>query len=298
MHPFQNPMRPFPGLENFARTVQLPSSQCTVHIYETGEKSQPPMILVHGLGDDADTWAHLIPTLSQTHRVIALDLPGFGRSEKPNRAYTLSFFADAVLELMDALQISQAILVGHSLGGIICHTIALNHPERVSKLILIGGSLVTRSQKLNLVTIMFLVPGLGEWVYNSLRRDPQAAYNSLAPYYADMQHLPETDRAFLFQRVNERVWSDEQRRAFLSTFRNLASAITQQRDLPNRLAQMKIATLAIWGEQDQINSPDNGRALVELQANTQLVVVPKAGHNVQQENPQAVLAAIEKITSP
>jgi pimeloyl-ACP methyl ester carboxylesterase len=295
MNQFQNPMKPFPGLENFARTVQLSKSQCAVHMYKAGEKSKPPMMLVHGLGDDADTWAHLIPTLSQTHHIIALDLPGFGRSERPNRAYTLAFFENVVLELMDTQQIPQAILVGHSLGAMICHTIALNHPERVTRLILLDGSLVARAQKLNRTTLMFLIPGLGEWMYNSMRRDPQAAYASLAPYYADMQHLAETDRQFLFQRVNERVWSDGQRRAFLSTFRNLASTLTQQKDLPTRLAQMKIPTLAIWGEQDAINLVDNGRALAEQQPNTRLVIVPNAGHNVQQENPQAVIKAINQF---
>ena len=295
MNQFQNPMKPFPGLENFARKVQLPKSQCAVHIYEAGEKSAPPMMLVHGLGDDADTWAHLIPALSQTHHVIALDLPGFGRSEKPNRAYTLSFFESVVLELMDTQQISQAVLVGHSLGAMICHTIALNHPELVNKLVLLDGSLVARAQKLNRTTLMFLIPGLGEWLYNSMRRDPQAAYASLAPYYADMQHLPESDRQFLFQRVNERVWSDEQRRAFLSTLRNLASVLANQKDLPTRLAQIKISTLGIWGEQDAINLVDNGRALAEQQPNTQLVIIPNAGHNVQQEKPQAVIKAITSI---
>ena len=107
-------------------------------------------------------------------------------------------------------------------------------------------------------------PLLGEWLYTRLRRDPQAAYQTLAPYYGRLDELPKADRAFLFQRVNERVWSDGQRRAFFSTFHSLARWLPgQQRDLAVRLS-------------------------------THLAVVPGAGHNVHQENAEAVLKAIRE----
>ena len=136
---------------------------------------------------------------------------------------------------------------------------------------------------------------MGEWLYNRLRKDPQAAYETLRPYYGDLDRLPEADRDFLFQRVNERVWSDGQRRAFFSTFRGLARWLpAQQRTLPARLAASEVPTTAIWGELDRMNSVESGRRLVELQPTARLVVVPGAGHNVHQENPDAVLGAIQR----
>jgi pimeloyl-ACP methyl ester carboxylesterase len=257
-----------------------------------------PLLLIHGLADEADTWRHLIPALSAEHRILAPDLPGFGRSDKPKRAYTATFYQKTLIELLDVLQIERATLVGHSLGAIIAQSIALAHPERVERLVLIGGSLVAAPRrsggtKLDLGTLLFLIPGLGEWLYTRLRKDPQAAYETLRPYYGDLDQLTEADRTFLFQRVNERVWSDGQRRAFFSTFRCLARWLpAQQKSLPAQLAKCKVPTTAVWGELDRMNVVESGRRLVELQPAARLVVVPGAGHNVHQENPGAVLRAI------
>ncbi len=292
---YQRPMSPWPELERYARTVRLVKNGLTLYTYDAGAGTATPMLLIHGLGDEADTWRHLITPLSADRRVVALDLPGFGRSDKPKRPYTLPFFQDVVIELLGALTVPRAILVGHSLGAVIAHSTALNHPERVERLVLLDGSLVARSQKIDFATMLFLVPGLGEWLYTRLRHDPQAAYQTLAPYYSQLDKLPQADRDFLFQRVNERVWSDGQRSAFFSTFRNLARWLPgQQRDLAARLSTPGIPTLVMWGEADRINSIENGRALVELQSTAHLAVVPDAGHNVHQENAEAVLRAIRE----
>ena len=290
---YARPMQPWPGLESYGRTICLPKNGVKIHVYDVGAGAATPMILVHGLGDEADTWRHLIAPLSAHRRVVALDLPGFGRSDPPARPCTIPFFQDVVIELLDSLTVQRAILIGHSLGAVIAHSIGLYHPERVERLILLDGSLVARSQKMDLATLLFLIPGLGEWLYTRLRRDPQAAYQTLAPYFSRLNELPEADRAFLFQRVNERVWSDGQRRAFFSAFRNLARWLPgQQRDMSSRLSRLDVPTLGVWGEADRINSVENGRALVEYQPTARLVVVPDTGHNVHQENAQAVLKAI------
>ena len=295
MNLYSRPMSPWPELERYARTVRLVKNGLTLYTYDAGAGTATPMLLIHGLGDEADTWRHIITPLSADRRVVALDLPGFGRSDKPERPYTIPFFQHVVIELLDTLAVQRAILMGHSLGAVIAHSTALDHPERVERLILVDGALVARSQKIDLATLLFLLPGLGEWLYTRLRRDPQAAYQTLAPYYGRLDELPQVDRDFLFQRVNERVWSDGQRRAFFSTFRNLARWLPgQQRDLASRLSALGVPTLVMWGEADRINPVENGRALIEYQRSAQLVVVPDAGHNVHQESAEAVLKAIRE----
>ena len=293
MHAFQQMMQTLPALSAYARRIDLPKVNLNLFLYESGQVGEPAVILVHGLGDEADTWRLVIPALVPQRRVIAFDLPGFGRSDKPRRSYTVEFFRDVLLELMGVLDISHATLAGHSLGALIIHSTALNAPERVERLVLVDGSLASRTQKLDLKTAAFLIPGLGEWMYNRLRRDPQAAYRSLAPYYNSLEALPAEERAFLYHRVNERVWSDAQRRAFLSTLRNLARWLpAQQRVLLERLAGLAVPTLAIWGDQDKLQNPDNGRYLVEIQPSARLVIIPGAGHNLQQEHPQPIVEAI------
>lgn len=286
-------MQPWPALEKHAKSVHLTESGLNLFIYEAGDPAALPVFLIHGLGDEADTWRHVIPGLSDRYRAIAPDLPGFGRSDKGDRVYSPPFYQETLLELMDFLRIERAVLVGHSMGAMLAHSLALDCPGRVDRLILISGSLVTRMQKIDLGPLLFLVPGLGERLYNRLRRDPEEAYRSLYPYYSDLDGMPLEDREFLYRRVNERVWDDRQRKSFLSTIRSMARWIPrQQRELPSRLRGFQIPTRVLWGEADRINPAENGRALVEALPGARLRVVPGAGHNLQQEEPEIVIEMI------
>ncbi len=297
-NPFRGPMQPFPGLEHWSRLVKLPQSGINLYLYDTGAETQTPILFLHGLGDEADTWRHVLPFITADNRGLAPDLPGFGRSDKPDRSYTIPFFVDTLLELLDSFSISQAVIVGHSTGAMIAHQIALAHPERVKRLVLIGGSLVSKSQPVNPGLLLFMIPGLGEWTYNRLRKNPQAAYQTLESYYYRLKDLPQIDRDFLFQRVNERVWSDGQRKGFLSTLRNLAKWIpTQQKGLPQGLKGWTIPTDVLWGEMDRVNLVENAHALVALMPSARLVIVPKAGHNLQQEHGQVVAEVINSSAS-
>jgi len=293
LNKFQKPMQPYPGLERWSSELHLPIQQVNLFFYDTGEAAQMPVLLIHGLGDEADTWRHVLPSICLTHRVIAPDLPGFGRSDKAKRKYTIPFFIDTMLELMDRLSISQAILIGHSTGAIIAHALAVQQPERVKRLVLISGSLVSKENQINSGLLFFLTPWLGERIYTRLRKDSEKAYLSLEPYYNHLENLSQADRDFLYQRVNERVWSNGQRMGFLSTFRNLVAWLpSQQKSLPARLSGWKIPTTVIWGENDRINSINNAHALVKIMPSTRLVTVPGAGHNLHQENAGVLVAEI------
>jgi pimeloyl-ACP methyl ester carboxylesterase len=290
MEDFTQAMQPYPGLERYAESIHLPRNGLRLFYFAAGDLARPALLLLHGLGDEADTWRHLIEPLSRRWRVIAPDLPGFGRSDKPRRPYTLDFLRGCIFELLEALAIDKVMLVGHSLGGMLVHGMLLDQPDRASGLALLDGALLTRPQRLSPSLLLFLTPLLGEYIYTSLRKDPQAAYASLRPYYTGMENLPQAERDFLYYRVNQRVWSDGQRRAYLSTLRHMAASISRlQKGLPARLADLHIPTLILWGAQDQINPPENGVALSHLQPETRLVLIPEAGHMPHQERPQLVL---------
>jgi pimeloyl-ACP methyl ester carboxylesterase len=102
--------------------------------YDIG--SGPTLVLVHGLGGDADQWAYCFEALSATHRVIALDLLGFGRSDKPNISYRIAGFVEVLEGFLQALGIERASLLGHSLGGWIVAAFALQFPDKVDRLVL------------------------------------------------------------------------------------------------------------------------------------------------------------------
>ena len=291
---FRQPMQPWPGLEKYLKSTQLPKSGLHISYYDTGKNDALTVFLIHGLGDESDTWRHLIEPLSPYARVIAPDLPGFGRSEKPRIKYSLPFLTQTLLEFMDELQVERSILIGNSLGAIISQSMALEHPERIQGMVLIDGSMVqSNAQKVSLTNFLFLLPGIGKWMYNRLRSDPQSAYESLRPYYHDLDQMPEADRNFLFQRVNQRVWDDHQRDAYLSTLRNMVTYLMRrQSQLKETIPQIEAPTLIVWGESDQVSSVENGRLLQSILPNARLITLPKTGHVVQQERPQDLLDAI------
>lgn len=291
---YRTPMLPLPQLELFACRAILNTLNLSLFIYDKkNNHTQPVIILIHGLGDDADTWRHVLIPLASSYRVIALDLPGFARSDKPETDYSLSYFSKVILSMMDELGIHRAILVGNSLGAMIAQHIALNHLERVVGLVLVDGALITPYQHLDLKNLLFLTPFVGEWLYTRLRKDPQKAFESLRPYYASFDLLPESDKTFLFKRVNQRVWNDHQRRAYFSTIRNTAGYLLKKRqNLKARISDSLIPTLIIWGENDRIIPVSNAHHLVGIHQNARLILIPNSGHLPHQEQPSAFVEAI------
>lgn len=288
-------MQPLPAFASFVRRIELTQHKLVLFLYDAqpGDSRRAPLLLVHGLGDEADTWRHVLPALAAQQRVLAVDLPGFGRSDKPDASYTVPWYAAVLCDLLDTLHIERAAVVGHSLGAITAHWLALEHPERVERLALLAGGLVAPTRKPDISTLLLLTPGLGEWLYTRLRKSPQAAYDSLRPFYANLDGLPQADRDFLFRRVNERVGNDDQRRAFFRTLRALAKWLpAQQKTLASRLAECKTPTTVLWGELDHVASVENGRALAALYPPAQLTILSDTGHNLQQERPEAVIATI------
>ena len=98
-----------------------------------------PVVLVHGVGADGDSWGVIADRLARAFQVIWLDLRGHGKSGKITSAITLDSFVQDVLDVMDAEKIARADIVGFSLGGMIAHGLALDHPDRVDRLVIISA---------------------------------------------------------------------------------------------------------------------------------------------------------------
>jgi pimeloyl-ACP methyl ester carboxylesterase len=292
-------MPPHPALQPYARSLDIGGRR--LFFYDSGESTTPdqpdaPLVLIHGLADEADTWRHVLPALAWRRRVIAPDLPGFGRSAGPRSGYTLAFFARTLADLLGVLGVGRATLVGHSMGAAIAQRLALARPALVDRLVLIDGGLPTQPRRPPAQLWLFLTPGLGEAIYTSLRRSQEGAYDTLRPYYADLDALPEDERAFLRERVWARVWSNGQRRAFLSSLRWLAvEQAARAHTYRARLVQMTTPTRVIWGKNDQLAPVAAATALAELLPHAELHVVPGGGHNLHQEQPETLLDLLEDI---
>jgi len=292
---FTEPMDPWDQLQPFTKRIKIFKGSQNIFYFEAGKENDPVIFMIHGLGDEADTWRHVIPSLAEDYHIIAIDLPGFGRSDKPHRKYSPKFLLESIVAVMDKLELTSPILIGSSLGGILSQKLALDYPDRIAGLILVGGSFLQIEPMQDWSLRLMQVPLLGKWLYTRLRKDPDAAFDSLRNVYADLDNMPKSDRDFLFTRVNKRVWDDGQRHAYLSVLRNLADWVSENQDgLADKIAGLTTPTLVIRGENDPLYPKENAIKLVELQPEVSMATIKGVGHLPHQEDPDAFLAVVNR----
>ncbi len=230
-----------------------------VHYLAMGPASGPPVVLVHGLGGRAEDWWNVAPVLAKAgFRVYMPDLLGFGRSQQPaDFSYSVRDQAAVVVDFMSALGVKQADVAGWSMGGWIVQLIASEHPERVSRLILIDSV--------------------------GLNIKPQWDTNLFVP---TSPHELDELQALLMphpQQIPPFVARDYLRRFRISGWvikRALATMMTAQDVTDNLLPQLKMPVLIIWGSLDQIAPVDQAQTMHHLIPQSQLLLIPGCGHMV------------------
>ena len=282
-------MKLWKELEPFSSSVRLRSTRLNLFYLDTGGENKPLCILIHGLADEADTWRHVITPLSRRFRVLAPDLPGFGRSDKPTGSYTMDFLKDVLLDFLDTMKIHSAHFVGSSLGAMLIQYAGFFYPERMESQVLTDGALVPQKQKKNITNLLFLTPVLGEFLYSRLKNQPVEAFKTLHPYYADLEGMPQEDREFLYQRVHERVSDNKQRHAYFSILRRFSRWLAKSGRFRESLSCSNLPVLLIWGEKDRIIPIGSARIMASLIPGAELKVIPNAGHLPHQENPGGYL---------
>ena len=293
--PIVRAMKAAPRLSAYAREVTLPGSGQRLFLFEAGARRAPGMLLVHGLGDEADTWRRVLPALAERYHVVAPDLPGFGRSPLPARGRLTFRRLSAVLaELARHTELGPVTLMGSSMGAVLSQVAALENREMVSRLILEDGGLLSNA-RLDGSLLLGLVPGIGESRYRRLASNLDAAYASLRPYYADLGALPSEEREFLRQRVGERVASQTQMRAYFSLFRSFAGLLlVRGRSLSRKARALPVPTLYVWGGKDHIVPVESAQATIKEHRGARLVVIPEAGHLPHQETPSEFLRVVSQ----
>jgi len=250
------------------------------------EPAAPPVfILIHGLGDEADSWRHLIPLLNERgFRVLAVDLPGFGRSiakEKIN----LKTHAKAVLKLLEAIDPkARVFLAGSSMGSIVAESVAFQKPELVSGLVLINGSIP--GGPLNPGPLIVAKLLLSRKWYKAYRGKPEKAWRSLLPYYADLNNMPAEDRNFLQERVMARVESDTQEKSFFATQRSIIwTYLFSPSAYARKVRTYKGKILLVWGKKDKILPLSSAENFKALRSDIRLEFISDAGQLPHQERP-------------
>jgi len=250
-----------------------------IHFLEAGEGA--PLILIHGFGGSTFSFRHTIPELARHFRVIALDLKGFGLSERPAGGdYSLTAQARLVSEFMERLGIRRATVLGHSMGGEVAMRLAVNHPERVERLILVdsasGREVPHRTSGGRFLRP--LLPVVALFTLHS-RRFRRLSLRS-AVY----------DPAYLTPEVLEGYFRPTRIRGHLRGLGELLASWRNDPPLdPSAIVQ---PTLVLWGEEDHWLPVSQGQHIHEQISGSRMVIIPKAGHLPLEERPEESNRAI------
>lgn len=277
----------FPSFES--RTVTLDG--VNLHYIRGGMGS--PLVLVHGLGSSAavEFYYNLEP-LAARHRVFAIDLPGFGRSDKPVLQYTIEVFVKAVRELMATEGLEQAAVMGVSMGGRVALGLALEAPQVVERLVLVDALGVGTPRRVLAYRIL-LTRGLGELTLSgtarALRRMRPATIRRFWGWY--LQRPGRVDAIWSDQRIADhgtQLSKPEYRAAYLSALRSIAG-MRQLQDgvvVEKRLPELQMPTLLIWGRHDHIFPPSHAESAMQKLRNGRVEIFDGSGHTPQMEEPE------------
>ncbi len=257
------------------------------------EGQGPPVILIHGFGGSMWQWEHQQEALARRYRVITIDMLGSGLSDKPEIDYSPAFLLNSFTEFMDSLGIQQATLIGNSMGAGVAMGMALTHPDRVAKLVLVSGfpakvreSIASPSYKgfVNTPPPIWLAR-LGMWV---------AGRWTTKRILTEIIHDPQQITPLII----ERSYQNRQDPRFLHPLYSQINHLQEwEEHFAPRLEEITHPTLIIWGEKDGVFPPTVGRDIHRIIPHSAFLEVPDSGHIPQWENPQVVNPAILEFLS-
>ena len=248
------------------------------------------ILLLHGLGASTFTWRHISPALARDYRVIALDLKGFGRSDKPTgRHYSAADQAALVAAFIRKRELAGVPLIGHSVGGTVALLTALKldrEPDRIERLVVMDAPAL--KQNFSDVAQLVRTPVLP---YAVITATPPELIARLLLRFA---RAPGRDTPEADVRGYAAPFDDlGSRQAFLATVQAILDA--NKRRMGARYTSIQQSTLLVWCRRDRIVPLATGRKLARLLPNARLAVLKKCNHLPQDEVPKALLTKLRSF---
>ena len=231
-----------------------------------------PLLILHGWGSSVESWLTLQNLLAKDFKVFIPDLPGFGQSDAPFKAWTVEYYSNFVLKLVDELKLSSFFLMGHSFGGRISIRFAGKHPEKVKSLILCDASGI----KMELDSkrkIVFQMSRLGNFLFSKrlfsgLKRFVKGVF------YFFLRH---TDYARARGVMRETL------------------KLVVAEDLLPELNNIKVRTLVVWGEKDNMVPVKAAHIFKERIPGSELKIFPGVKHSPHREIPEKLSQVVSNF---
>jgi pimeloyl-ACP methyl ester carboxylesterase len=270
---------------SFGSHRDVTASGVRLRVAEYGEG--PTMLCVHGLFFDHTTWSGVAHALGDQFQVVALDLPGFGESEKPSPTrfpYGVDSFTEAVADLYAGLDLGRAAVVGHGVGGAVALTLAARHPELVSQLVLVDALCYETSRGLE--RQLALVPFLGSFVFRQVW-----GRTAFRTFFRERLLSPgatvSTERIDYFYDLFN---TPAARGSALATLR----ATTDSRGVVAQTGRITTPTLVVWGRSDKVFPAGFGQRLAREIHGCGFQLLD-TGHSPQEERPDELARVIRRF---
>ncbi|WP_145523821.1 alpha/beta fold hydrolase [Virgibacillus sp. SK37] len=251
--------------------------------YVCNEK--PPVILIHGFVSSTYTFNKIIPLLEKDFSIVAIDLPGFGRSEKSTSFfYSYENYARLVIKIIDYFGMDGVCIVGHSMGGQIALNIAKLIPDKVKKLFLIASSGYLKSSNRLLVYSSYL-PFFSLYVKRAI--NSRSVMDSLRNVFYNQSYIT-ADHIREFERpIKEKNFP----KSLIRLLRHREGDLSSY-----ELGKINTPTLLIWGEDDRVVPLRIGKRLVQDLPNAEIITFKETGHLVSEERPNEVSTLISSYS--
>jgi len=265
-----------------AERVEEPVFGHSVMLYRAGPPGADAVVLIHGLGQNgARDWSKLIPALAGRYEVVALDLPGFGQSDKENELYSPANFA-RVIEAVVARRLARPfVLIGHSMGGAVSIAYAARYPERVSRLIVTDAAGVLQRA----VYAEALGRAAAAQALGGVPPDAPWLDSFVRTVLTRAEPLPAAGRVVL-------ALPELRLKLLRGDPTAIAAYALVEHDFSRDLRGIRAPTLAIWGAEDRVAPLRTGRLAAALIPGARLAVIDGAGHSPMLEKPEQFNALV------
>lgn len=273
----------------------IETSVGTYQVLERGPDSGPDVVLLHCFTCSLKWWERIEPALSARNHVVMVDLLGHGGSEKPKDGYTIAEQADGITEVLAKLEVSDATVVGHSLGGAVAAEIAIQSPELAPRLMTIGTSPAPGLSSLSLTARLATAPLLGP----ALARVSDLAPSSFLRSQLEQAFAPGFNLAEGFDNPDQAV--DDYRELTYSAYKKSSQGFDdyqEEHSLASRLKESGVDTVAVFGSEDEILA-DEDAAVAEYATvpNAESEVLEGIGHSPSVEAPDLLAPLILGMVS-
>ncbi|MCW2527613.1 MAG: Soluble epoxide hydrolase [Pseudonocardiales bacterium] len=295
-------MSPPPGIAHPRPLTKVEEHSRVIHGYKRGYRiagSGPPVLLIHGIGDDSSTWEPVMAQLARRHLVIAPDLLGHGKSDRPRADYSVAAYANGMRDLLGVLGIDRVSLVGHSLGGGVAMQFAYQFPERTERLVLVGAGGVGR--QVNPMLRAVSAPGVN-LLLSGLRLPLVQKEVALAMKIVSRLDAGLGGDTPDLLRVIEKLPDARARSAFIRTLRAVVDWRGQVVTMLDRCYLTQgMPTLLVWGSRDRVLPVSHALRAHAAMPGSRLEIFEGAGHFPFHSDPARFVALIEdflKSTKP